>query len=208
MQGRTYSVFTYIFYGFLMIFLSKTYNSDKYQKLFIFRFNYNRLIAMWKIGIIVILVLCLIFYYRYGYISQNILILYSIFFILLTTLCLYSIGLYSLFPIKQEQSILYYTLLDLVGSEKEDPNISLNMTYYGLAVLLSRFNKLPAVKFPDVYKMIKQLSQAEDEFSGNQKKTKEDLEQEKRVKQLQEQAEKELERSQNQEQEKNDQEKK
>ncbi|WP_147397044.1 hypothetical protein [Psittacicella melopsittaci] len=195
MQGRSYSVFTYIFYGFLMIFLGKVYHSEKYEKLFIFRFNYSRMLNMWKIGIIIILVLNLLYYYRFGYVSQNILIVYSIFFILLTSLCLYSIGLYALFPIKQEQSILYYTLLDLVGAEREDPNIGLNMTYYGLAVLLNRFNKLPAVKHAEVYKMIKQLSQAEDEFSGNQAKDKEDKEQEKLKKKLEKQAQEEFKKS-------------
>ncbi|RIY34469.1 hypothetical protein CKF54_00295 [Psittacicella hinzii] len=178
-----------------MLLQRKAYHSDKYEKLFIFRNNYRRLVNMWKASVIIIFVLMQGYYFIYHYISYSNIIAFSIFFILISTLTLYSIGLYALFPIKQEQSLLYYTLLDIVANEQEDPNVGLNMTYYGFAVLLNRFDKLPAVKFPEVYKMIKQLSRAEDEFSNNQEQSEEDKRQAELRKKLEKQAEEEFKKS-------------
>ncbi|RIY37111.1 hypothetical protein CKF58_05290 [Psittacicella hinzii] len=155
-----------------------------------FKPYYTRLIQMWQASVVIVLLLNLIYFWVYGVYSTNAVIAYVVFFLLTTTLCLYSIGLYSLFPIKDEQTILYVTLLDIVGQDKDMGNIGSHMTFYGLAVLLYRFDKLPAVKFPDVYKMIGQLCQAEDEFSGNQDEDAENKAKYQEI--LQRQAEKEL----------------
>lgn len=167
MPKAKYSFITYIVYGFFMLFVRPVWTSNKYGKLFIFAKQYNSMFNIWKLSIVIMFVIIGLSYWRYEYISQQGIILLIINFLCVTSLSLYFIGIYSIFPIKQEQIILYYSLFDVVAMEKDDKNIAHDMTYYGLAILLVRFNKLPAVKFPDIYKIIGQLTNAEEEFSGN-----------------------------------------
>lgn len=154
---RFSNVFLAILYGFRMLFYKNIYET-KYYNLFIFRRFYSFAQTLLKLEILSCLILGYAYYWYYRDLPLSLLYSYGIFTFLTFSFCCYTIGLYAIYPIKLEQSQLYQMLLNEFEQANDSFLINQEYSYYGLAVLLQRFEKAGVNKYEEINKLISQLS--------------------------------------------------
>lgn len=154
---RFSNIFLAILYGFRMFFYKNIYEI-KYANLFIFRRFYRFALSLLKLEILACLILAYVYYWYYRDLPLSLIYSYGMFTFLTFSFCCYTIGLYAIYPIKLEQSQLYQMLLNEFEQTNDSFLVNQEYSYYGLAVLLQRFDKAGSNKYEEIQKLISQLS--------------------------------------------------